>query len=445
MTQGQLPLAGVRVIDFCVVWAGPFCTALLGDLGAEVIKVENPFVMQPMTRGQSRKAPPKELLAMAAAQRGGFPNGDPGPRHFNYSPTMAQLFRNKKSVTMDFRKPEGREILARLIAKSDVLVENNASETMEGLGITYDWLKSVNPNIIMMRMPAYGSQGSYSNARALGVHLESVMGHTALRGYRDLDVSNNSAIFSGDYMGAAQGALAVMMAVWHRKKTGKGQLIELAQAENASGMLFQAFMDYALNNRLHEPIGNRSVYGLAPCGVFPCQSPGTSATGDDRWISIAVTNDAEWAALKKEMGSPGWAAAPALDTNDGRRANEEMIEKELSNWTAQFDDMELFHRLQKAGVPAAPVMEVSRVFDDPHVVERGIYEAHDLYDNVGKFRYMTPFFRFPETPSRIFQPPVAFGEHNEYVYKSVIGVSDDEYARLKAAGHISMDFDESVP
>ncbi len=442
--MSHLPLAGLRVIDFAVVWAGPFATALLGDLGAEVIKVENPFVLQPMTRGASRHAPPKELLSRFPAMRGGFPNSDPGPRHWNYSPTMVQIFRNKKSFTVDFRQPEGRDILARLVARSDVLVENNATETMEGLGITYDWLKSIRPDIIMLRMPAYGSAGPYANARALGVHLESVMGHTALRGYSRLDPSQNSAIFSGDYIGATQGALAVMMAIWHRKKTGEGQLIELAQAENASGMLYQAFMDYSLNGRLSEATGNRSVQGIAPAGVYPCRSPGTVADGGDRWISIAITNDQEWKALVKEMGSPAWAEQPDYQTNAGRLAAHDEIDNALGGWTKEHDDYDLFHSLQSLGIPCAPVLEVSRAFDDPHVQARGLYEPHELHDNVGTFRYMTPFYRFPDTPSRIVQPPVAFGEHNEYVYKTVLGVSDDEYERLKAAGHIRMDYDDSV-
>ena len=137
----HLPLAGLRVIDFAVVWAGPFATALLGDLGAEVIKVENPFVLQPMTRGASRHAPPKELLSRFPAMRGGFPNSDPGPRHWNYSPTVVQIFRNKKSFTVDFRQPGGRGILARLVASSEVLVATNDLETMGGLGFASDGVR----------------------------------------------------------------------------------------------------------------------------------------------------------------------------------------------------------------------------------------------------------------------------------------------------------------
>lgn len=165
-----LPLEGVRVLDFCVVWAGPFATMLLGDLGAEVIKVENPNRMQPMTRGALSRVPKELADRLPPAE--GFPDGKPGERPYNYHPTFVSVFRNKKSVTMDFRTPEGRELLGRLVSQCDVLIENNATETMDGLGVTYEWLCRWRPEIIMLRIPAYGSTGPYNQARALGVHLE---------------------------------------------------------------------------------------------------------------------------------------------------------------------------------------------------------------------------------------------------------------------------------
>lgn len=440
----RLPLEGVRVVDFCVVWAGPFATMLLGDLGAEVIKVENPFIMQPMTRG-TRAHIPKQLLAAMSPLQGGFPNSDPGERPFNYSPTFVQLYRNKKSFTVDWQRPEGRDVVARLIAMSDVVIENNATETMEKLGVTYEWARSLRDDIIMVRIPAYGSTGPYANARALGVHLESVMGHTLLRGHRDMDPSSNTAIFSGDYLAGAQAALAVMMAVWHRKKTGRGQLIEIGQAENAAAMLAQAFMDHTLNGRVPGAIGNRSLYGAAPYGVYPCASPGPAAEGGDRWIAITVTDDDEWRALCGLMGEPSWTQAPELSTGEGRSLQQDLLDERLAAWTRDQDDYELFHRLQQAGVPAAPVLEASRVMDDPHVKARGLYEPKSLADGAGTFRFMAPFYRFPETPVRSYQPPVAFGEHNEYVYKELLGFSDAEYEHFERAGHISREFDPSVP
>lgn len=368
------PLEGIRVIDLCVVWAGPFATLLLGDLGAEVLKAENTHLMQPMTRGTIAR-PPKELIARLPPAAGGYPGNDPGARPWNYNPTFVQLFRNKKSFTVDLRTEEGKEIFGRVVAQSDAVVENNATETMDGLGITYDWLRKYNPNIIMVRIPAYGSTGPYSQARALGVHLESVLGHTLLRGYSDLDPSDNSPIFSGDYVAGAQAALAVMMAIRHRNRTGEGQLVEIGQAENASGMLAQAFMEYALNRRLPRRLGNRSVYGMAPSGVYPCRSEGSAADCGDRWIAITIGSDEQWEALHTLMGNPAWALDPRLDSSMARNKAHDLIDDRLAEWTSKFDDYELFHKLQAAGIAAAPILDGSRVFDDPHVQSRELYKS----------------------------------------------------------------------
>jgi crotonobetainyl-CoA:carnitine CoA-transferase CaiB-like acyl-CoA transferase len=443
MSQARLPLEGVRVVDFCVVWAGTFATLLLADLGAEVIKVENPMVLPPMTRGALAR-PSKALSNISPPATGGYPRNDPAPRAFNYHPTFVSLYRNKKSMTVNWLQPEGRDIVARLIAKSDAVVENNATETLEKLGLTYDWLKAQRDDIIMIRMAAYGSTGPYAQARALGVHLESVMGHTLLRGYRDLDPTNSSPIFSGDYLAGAQAALAVMMALWHRDRTGQGQLIEMAQAENASAMLAQGFMEYSLNGRLPPVVGNRSLYGCAPSGVFPCRG-GPVEQSEDRWISISVTNDREWQGLVNAMGNPAWAVDPVLATAEGRRRDEDRIESMLAAWTGDRDDYELFHLLQAHGVPSAPVLAASRAFDDPHVQARGVYQPATMADNVGTYRFIAPFLNFPASPSGIRQAPVALGEHNEYVYREVLGVSEAEYEALEAAGHIRRDFDESIP
>ena len=440
---GQKPLGGVRVIDLCVVWAGPFATMLMGDLGAEIIKPENPHVWQPMTRGGMAR-PPAFLTKAMHAWGGGYPNDEPGERPWNYNPTFVSLYRNKKSFTVDLRKPEGMEILARLVAVSDVVYENNATGTMEKLGITHEWLKAINDRIIFVRVPAYGTTGPYHDARALGVHLEAVMGHTYLRGYEDADASANTAIFSGDYMAGAQGAFAVMAALWHRKRTGTGQLIEIGQAENASPMFTQAVMDYSLNRRIQSTIGNRDVHGRFPCGVYPAKSPGTAATSDDRWISIHIENDAQWQSLVEAMGRTQWAGDTRLGSNEGRAENAAEIDGAIAAWTAEHDDYELMHLLQSKGIAAAPVLEGSRMFDDPHLRARGFFRTQTV-EGAGTHEYVGPIWRFPDTPVEFAQPPVTFGEHNDYVYRDVLGVDDQEFAALEAGGHIATEFDSTIP
>ncbi len=437
------PLEGVRILDLCVVWAGPFATMLMGDLGAEIIKLENTKVWQPMTRGGMAR-PPQFLLSASSAWAGGYPNNVPGDRPWNYNPTFVSLYRNKKSVTLDLRTEEGKGYLKKLVEVSDVVYENNATGTMEKLGITYEWLKSIKPDIIMLRVPAYGSTGPYYNARALGVHLEAVMGHSLLRGYEDADASANTAIFSGDYMAGAQGAFAVMTALWHRKKTGHGQLIEIGQAENASAMFTQAIMDYCLNRNIQGTIGNRDIHGRAPCGVYPAKSAGTAETQDDHWIAIHIENDAQWAAFKDVMGNPAWAADTRFDSNEGRDAAHGEIDRKIGEWTRERDDYELMHTLQARGIAAAPVLEASRMFDDAQLREREFFKKQTI-ENGETYEFVGPIWQFRGTPVEFSQPPVGLGEHNEYVYKTLLGVSDAEYERMVAEGTIAMDYDAALP
>jgi crotonobetainyl-CoA:carnitine CoA-transferase CaiB-like acyl-CoA transferase len=437
------PLEGVRVLDLAVVWAGPFATMLLGDLGAEIIKAENVHVWQPMTRGGVAR-PPAFMVQAGAAWATGYPGNTAGARPWNYNPTFVSLYRNKKSFTVDLRTPAGREILGRLAAKCDVVYENNATGTMEKLGITYDWLKSIREDIIMLRVPAYGSTGPYYNARGLGAHLEAVMGHSLIRGYDDADPSNNTAIFSGDYLAGAQGAFAVMAALWHRKKTGRGQLIEIGQAENASGMFSQAIMDYTLNRRVQTTIGNRDIFGRAPCGVYPAKSPGTAQETLDHWIAIHIESDEQWEALRRVMGDPAWAADQRFATNEGRATNYREVDAHIAEWTRERDDYDMMHELQAAGIAAAPVLEASRMFDDPHLRARDFFKSQRI-ENGESYEFVGPLWKMEGTPVEFYQGPVGLGEHNEYVYKTLLGYTEAEYDAMVAAGDVGMDYDASIP
>ena len=441
--QGPRPLEGVRVLDLCVVWAGTYATSILADFGAEVIKLENVHVFQPMTRG-ARARPPQAAMAGSLSWATGYPNNEPGPRPWNYCPTFVQLFRNKRSVTIDLTSERGQALLRPLIQQADVFVENNAVGTAEKLGLDYDALRAINPDIIVLRAPGYGLSGPYRDARTLGAHLESVTGHTLLRGYPDRDPSQTSAIFAGDHMAGAQGAFAIIAALRHRRRSGQGQLIEMAQAEAAAPMIAQAYMHQAFHGAPPDPVGNHSIYGFVPHNLYPCRSPGTPADGSDRWIAITVTCDEEWRALRDVLGDLEWAADPTLDSNDGRRAREDEIDARLSEWTREQGDYALFHRLQRAGVPAAPVLEASRVFDDPHVQARELNSPQTLPGGVGPYLFNNPPYRFPATPLRVDRAPVALGQDNAYVYTELIGLSPAEYQAIVDAGDAGPDFDADI-
>jgi crotonobetainyl-CoA:carnitine CoA-transferase CaiB-like acyl-CoA transferase len=235
-----------------------------------------------------------------------------------------------------------------------------------------------------------------------------------------------------------------MAALRHRRRTGEGQLIEIPQAETASSMLAPAFMQYALNGEVPQNVGNRSIYGFAPYNTYPCRSPGDGTDGGDRWISIAVTSDDQWTALRAAMGEPDWAQASDFDTAAGRVANEDALDDGVAAWTRTQDDYDLFHLLQNVGIAAAPVLEASRLFEDAHVQARGLNQPQTLHDGVGSFLFNVPFYRFSETPVGADKPPVALGEDNEYVYKEVIGLSDAEYDALLESGQAGLDFDDSI-
>ena len=446
--MAKLPLDGIRVLDLSGVWAGTFSTLLLADMGAEILKQENQYVWQPNTRGIPIAHLTEEMTQAGPGWVNGLPNNKPGDRPWNYHPMFVSLFRNKKSFTLDIRQPDGIEILGRLAAISDVVIENSAVGTMVKLGIEYEWLCSMREDIIFVRAPGYGLSGAYKSARTMGSHLEGVVGHHLLRGYRDSGPKENSAIFAADYIAATQIAFSVMAALWHREKTGKGQFIEMAQAENSMAMFAQAYMDFALNGNLGEALGNRSIYaadGEAPCGVYPCYSEGSASEGLDRWIAITITTDEEWISLRQQMGNPDWAVSSDFESAKGRADSQDVLDKNIAEWTKQFSDYDLFHKLQAAGIAAAPVLEASRVRDDPYVQHRELFSPQTLEDDIGTFDYPGPLYKFLDAEGGIRMPPVAFGQDNDYVYRDLLSLGDDEYEKLVDQGHIATKFSDKVP
>lgn len=433
----RLPLEGVRVVDLSVVWAGPFATQLLGDLGAEVIRVENPHVWQTYTRGIIARPPPA-LLADGIAWAIGYPDRQAGARPWNRGPFAVNLFRNKYGMTADTRTEEGRGIVRRLVERSDVVFENNVPETIEKLGLTYETLKEWNPEIIEVRMPAFGLSGRYKNYRGLGTHIEGVIGHSLLRGFPDSDPTANTLLYAGDMLGGIIGAFATMTALHRRKRTGKGGLVEIPQSENGIAMFAPAVMDWVMNRRLHGPAGNHDTWGGAPSGVYPTR-------GEDRWIAIGVCADEGWRALCDEIGDEATRDDPRFADNAGRREHHDEMDRILADWTASHDNRELAQRLQARGVAAGPVLDAGDVYADPHLRARGYFERVS-HPEFGPKTYDWPgmLFRMRETPLHVQKAPAALGEDNEYVYKQVLGYSDEEYAGFAERGHISLDYDESI-
>ena len=282
----------------------------------------------------------------------------------------------------------------------------------------------------MVSMPAFGNSGPYKNYRAIGSINEDVAGHNSLRGYADTDPSSLTPVFAADTASATSAAFAVMAALHYRNRTGKGQFIELAQVENFLPYIGEAFMDYAMNGRVSMPFGNRHPHAFQGC--YPCR-------GEDRWLTLTIFDEPQWQALCRILGFPEWTKLPEFATHDDRRAHHDELDAHIEEWTRRHDPIELMGLLQDAGIPAGAVLDQRDAYDDPHIASRGFFrEAYQ--EDCGTHLYPGPAFRMSETDPTIRRGPVRLGEDNEYVYKTVLKVSDEEYAALERAGHITMDY-----
>ncbi len=430
----KLPLEGVRILDITVVWAGPYCTSFLADLGAEVIRIESLNTFVPLGRGPMAHPTEEDLKGMSP-WAGATPGRVPGARPWNRYPIFNAHARNKLGMTLDFFRPGGMDIFKRLVKISDVFVENNPTSTMENLGISYSLLQEQNPGIIMLRMPAYGNTGAYRNHRAYGLHIEGVIGHTLQRGYADMDPSANSTVLMSDAAGGTQGAFAVLAALHHRKRTGRGQLIELSQAENALPFMGQSFMDFSMNGRNASTLGNRHPYAVQGC--YPCK-------GDDRWVTITLFDDKDWAAFVQALGIPDWCREENFADAISRYRHHDELDRYIAQWTEQLESNDVMRLLQSVGVAAGPVMDQRDAYEDPHLNEREVFE--EVYqEDTGTHRYPGAPYKMSETPIKIRRGPVRLGEDNEYIYKTLLNCTGEEYAELEAQGHIGMDYPEDMP
>jgi len=435
--MAKLPLEGIRVVDMTVIYAGPFATMNLADWGAEVIRVESLKHFQVLTRGGIAR-PPQEIVSNPTRTGGlaTYCGRDVSFRPWNRWTLFNAHARNKLGCTMDLTQPKGKELFQKLIQVSDVFLESNAPHVTENFGLTYDVLKKVNPKLIMLSMPGFGSYGPYKYYRSLGVHQECFIGHTFLRGYPDSDPSTTSTLYHADEAAGATAAFAVLLALHYRNRTGKGQFIDMAQAEATMPHLSEAIMDYTMNKRVQTSTGNR-LSGAAPCGCYRCQ-------GEDRWINIAVTSDEEWAGLCRAMGNPEWAREERFSDSLGRGKNQDELDQRIEEWTVEQNHYDLMYLLQGEGVPAGPVIFEDDAYTDPHLKERGFFEEI-THEECGTHLYPGLGFRMSRVPNKLRLPPVRLGEHNEYVYKHVLKVSDEEYAELEKEGHIGMDYVPEVP
>jgi benzylsuccinate CoA-transferase BbsF subunit len=395
-----LPLEGLRVANFGWVWAGPVVGQTLAFLGAEVYKIESRARID-----FTRTLPP-------------FGEGIRDP---NRSLSNNACWAGNGSVTLNLRKPDARELALRLVACSDVVVENFIPGVMESLGLGWDELRKVRPDLVMLSMSAAGPTGPLRGVRTYGLSLTSMTGLDSLTGYvggPPIPVEN---AFSDPYNGV-MGAFAILVALAHRERTGEGQHVDYSQLEAVMQMTAPAFMDYVLNARVGGPKGNRHPLGAgAPHGVFPC-------SGEDRWISIAVLSDEEWRGLRAALGDPEWARDPALADGVARVARIEELHDRLAAWTRDHDARALAERLQQHGVAAAPVLCVADLLDDPQLRARGTFVEVEHPLGFRETLY-APYVKTSRSRADV-QPGPMIGRDNERVFRGLLGLPEAEYRRL---------------
>ncbi len=396
----SLPLEGIRVANFGWVWAGPVVGQTLAFLGAEVYKIES------RTRiDLTRTLPP-------------FGGGvrDPDRSLSNHA-----CWAGNGSVTLDLKKPDGQRLARQLVSKCDVVIENFGPGVMDGLHLGWDDLRAVRPDLVMFSMPAAGLDGPFKDIRTYGLSLTSTTGLDSLTGYLGGPPIPVENAFSDPYNGIL-GAYAILVALAHRERTGKGQHVDYSQQEAVMQLIAPAFMDYVLNGRVAGPIGNRHPLAAgAPHGVFPC-------SGDDRWISIAVLRDDEWSGLVRAMGEPEWAVRADLSTTRGRLLHIDEIHERLAEWTRGHEVRALTAALQGHGVAAAPVLRVADLLDDPHWRARKTFieVAHPLGFNETIYG---AYVKMNRSEAGV-RPGPQIGQDNDHVFRELLGIGDDEYSRL---------------
>jgi len=412
----RMPLDGVRILDLSRVWAGPMTTRMLADLGAQVILVE-----APIGRAGGREA----LERMKEMHRAGrhfpyYPDGDPGEQPWNRMGMYNDFNRNKLGMTLDLRNPQGQDIFKRLVNISDVVLENYTPRVMGNFGLDYPVLREVNPAIIMVSMPGYGTSGPYRDYPAYGTTLEQHAGFSSIMGYPDSGPYRTQSTY-GDPVASINAAGAIMLALWHRRRTGQGQYIELAQIESGLALLAEPLLDFAMNRREPERLGNRHAW-MAPHGCYRCR-------GDDAWVSITVATDDEWRALCDVIGGPLWTQEDRFADQTGRWQHQDELDKLITEWTARHDHHQAMHILQKAGVTAGAVLNAKEVMEDPHLRER-TYFVRATHPQAGTHDYPGLPLKLSRTPTSPGRPAPCIGEHSRYVLRELLHLGEDEIGRL---------------
>lgn len=396
MDSTPLPLSGLRIIDLTMGWAGPLATRNLADLGAEVIKVES---CKRFDWWRSWEATP-EWVADNGAEK---------------SPQYLSVNRNKLDITLDLEHPTGRDLLLKLVASANALVENYSGSVLPKLGLDYANLVEANPELVMVSMPAFGSTGPWSEFRAYGSTVEHSSGLPHLVGDSNQPPTMQHVAF-GDAVGGLNGTAAILTALWHQQRTGKGQFVDLSQVECLFPLAAQGILHQSVTGEAPERTGNAHPEH-APYGVYPC-------VGDDAWVHIAVTNEEQWSTLQNQI--PGLEEFSGLADRIHRRQSLDTI---IGQWTQEQTAEAVAQLLGPKGITAAKLNNGHDLLNDPQLQDREYLQWLER-DHVGLQPNASPPFRTGEKPIPIRHPAPTLGQDNDYVLQEILGLSAEELAAL---------------
>ena len=404
MTTPPLPLEGIRIADFGQIIAVPYTAQMLAWMGAEVILIETE------DRLTTRVWPP-------------FAEAEPG---VNRSGGFNLVNSSKMSCTLNLRDPEGVALAKQIIAVSDVLVENYSSGTMERMGLGYEAVQALRPDVVYLSLGAFGRTGPMKDLVGFHSVINLFSGLASVTGHK----GSHPRIMGGLFPDAFSGCycvLALLEALYHRANTGEGQYIEVAMTEVLATILPEAVMEYTLDGTEPERVGNRHPEKV-PHNVFRC-------LGDENWVAISVEDDAQFRALAQVAGIPKWAEDPRFSTTEARLSHQEELEPLIEQWTLGCQVEDVVEKLQAAGVPAGPVLDSAQVLADPHMVQRGYVQSPD-HPIVGP-RPMGAFsWTVDGGQPAIPRSAPLFGEHNKKVIQELLQVPGEEFERLMQNGVI---------
>lgn len=397
----KMLLEGIRVADFSWVSAGPRGTGVLAAFGAEVIKIESASRLD-LNRGR--------------------PPFAPGKRGINASGVFNNINYNKLSVTLNLRHPGACELAKRIVAVSDIVVDNFNPLVMQRLGLGYDDLVKVKPDIIVITMPVMGQTGPRMNYSGYGMGIEAISGLKHISGFpREMPLGTGIA-YPDSGPNPRHAIVVVLAALHYRNKTGKGQFIEMAQYESTVCFTGTSILQYTANGSIQGSWGGR-LPNAAPHGAYRCR-------GDDQWCVIAVFTDDEWESFIRAIGNPSWTKESKFATLLGRKQNEDELDKLVQSWTIQKDAREVMELLQRAGVAAGVIQNGKDLLeDDPQLRARGHYVQIE-HPEAGRQTVDGVRIKLSATPGRVRHPAPILGQHNEYVFKELLGISDEEYVNL---------------